>query len=251
MAITLITNKQKQIISFLGKFRYLTTYHFQKLLNHKDPHRIKEWLKDLKGKGYIAVIKNEDPTKPFIYCLGTKSKQILKAQGNSDENILSRLYKEKSKTEAFIEHHLSIASVCLFLLSQKEEQSQLNFFTKQDLSGYDYFPNPSPDAYIAIKTKKQTSRYFLDSFDPNVPPFVPRNRIKYYLKYSQEGQWGVNTDSSPFPSILFICPNERLKRHIYMYGQSILQKSFSGINLFLTTSETINQKRETIWERVE
>jgi hypothetical protein len=47
------TPKQEQLIIYLYQFRFLNTHQFQKLFNHKDPHRIKQWLKDLTTKGYL------------------------------------------------------------------------------------------------------------------------------------------------------------------------------------------------------
>lgn len=252
MNIPPTTDRQKQIIIYLYKFRYLTINHFQKLLSHKDPHRIKEWLKDLKEKKYIASIKDKNITHPTIYCLDTKARYILKDSKDSDQTFLNRLYKEKNKEKSFIDHHVFITTVYLFFFSKKEYESELKFFTKQDLKAYQYFPDPLPDSYIAVKAKEKTIRYFLDLFDLNVPPFVLRNRIKYYLKYFQDGNWQGNTENSPLPLVLFICPNERLKKHIYMYSKSLLQKYFNNeIKLFLTTKDAIESyKQGETWEQV-
>ncbi len=247
-----ITKGQIKIIHSLYKFRFLTINHLQKLLNHKAQYRINTWLQDLQDKKYISVIKDKDRTQPFIYCLDTKSGHVLKDNEKFEKTFLSRLYKEKSKERPFINHHLFIATVYLFFLSKKEKQSVLKFFTKQNLKGYQYFPDPLPDAYISVKNEKQTKRYFLDLFDPNIPPFVLRNRIKYYLKYFQDGQWQENTENSPFPLILFVCPNDRLKKHIFMYSKSLLQKSFNNeVKLFLTTKEILeaNNPDLTVWEQ--
>src|SRR5438034_8036080 len=94
------TDKQKQIFNYLYTFRFLHTNHFQKLFNHKDKRRIKEWLKDLKDKGYIAKVENgkntfENRTKPAIYCLIPKARHILKRNENCDLLVLDRVYKEK------------------------------------------------------------------------------------------------------------------------------------------------------------
>ncbi len=250
MNIPRLTEKQKLIPPLLYKFRYLTVSHFQKLLNYKDPHRIKERLTDLKEKGYIAAVEDKDVTKPFIYCLDTKSKYLLREDEYCDSVVLARLYKEKHKQNAFIDHHLFLASVYLFFDSVKEKNQTLSFFTQQQLKGYEYFPSPRPSAYI-VKTGENISRYFLEVFDPYTPAFVLRNRVRYYLQYSREGQWQANTNNSPFPAIMFICPNLSLKNHIYMYSKALLNKSFSNeIDLFLTTRETIEVNKDEIWQKV-
>ena len=77
MNIPTLTEKQKLIPPLLYKFRYLTVFHFQKLLNYKDPHRIKERLTDLKDKGYIETYDEEevsdmDGDATFVKCRLTK-----------------------------------------------------------------------------------------------------------------------------------------------------------------------------------
>ena len=172
MNIPPVTNKQNQIIPLLYKFRFLTVSHFQKLLNHKDPRRIKEWLKDLLDKKYIARTKLEDDiTQPYIYCLSQRAKYLLKENDNYDESILNRLYKEKNLTEIFITHLLSLVDIYLFFLAQKEKDTEFNFFTRQELSGYEYFPKELPDAYIAVQEQKETTRYFLDVLKLNSVSF--------------------------------------------------------------------------------
>src|SRR5579872_1283906 len=182
-----ITNKQNQIIPLLYKFRFLTVSHFQTLLNHKDPRRIKEWLTDLLNKKYIARLKLEDDiTQPYIYCLAQRAKYLLRDNEKYDETILNRLYKEKNLTKNFITHLLSLADIYLFFLYQKEQDTQLSLFTKHELICYDYFPKELPDVYIATQDKKETTRYFLDIFDEYTPLWAVRKRIKEYMQYYED-----------------------------------------------------------------
>jgi len=253
MNIPHITNKQNQIIPLLYKFRFLTVSHFQILLNHKDPRRIKEWLKDLLDKKYIARLKLEDfITQPYIYCLAQRAKYLLKDNDEYDHTILNRLYKEKNLTKNFIIHLLTIVDIYVFFLSQKEKATLLNFFTKHELSGYDYFPKELPDAYIAKQDKKGTARYFLDLFDEYTPLWAIRKRIKVYMQYYEDSTWQENTDNSAFPIILLVLPNERVKKHIFHFTKAILEKTFyDDISIFLTTKEKIKEKAQDIWEKIE
>ena len=252
MNIPPVTNKQNQIIPLLYKFRFLTVSHFQKLLHHKDPRRIKEWLKDLLDKKYVARLKLEDDiTQPFIYCLSQRAKYLLKDNEDYDKTILNKLYKEKSLTKNFIVHLLSLTDIYLFFLSQKEKNTEFNFFTKQELVGYDYFPKELPDAYIAVENKG-TSRYFLDLFDDYSPLWVIRKRIKAYVQYYEDTTWQENTKDSLFPTILLALPNERVKKHIFHFSKAVLEKSFyDDITIFLTTKEKIKGDGQDVWEKIE
>lgn len=250
-----IKKYQKEILTLLYRFRFLTINQLQKYFNHKDPHRVKERLKTLRENKYIYAIKDEkNPTKPFVFCLDTKARSILLEDEECDKSFLDRLYKEKKLTEDFKNHCLFIFDAYLFFISQKEKDTTIHFLTQQDLKGYDYFPEELPDAYIAVERKSGTDRYFLDLFDEyRKAAFIQRQKIKQYISYCESNDWQLNTDNSPFPSILFVLPNEKRKKHIYFYSKSVLEKTFEEISLFLTTQDAIkfNIDGINIWQTVE
>lgn len=249
-----ITKQQKQTISHLYKFRYITIKQFKQLFNHKTHFRIQEWLNDLLNKKYIERIKDrKDVTKPSVYCLAQRARHILKKDEALNKNFLLWLYKEKDNGENFINHHSFILNAYLYFFKNTDKKSELTFFNKHELKGYDYFPDPLPDGYIAVKEEKNISRYFLESFDESDPYWLPVQKIRKYIDYSRNGNWPANTDNSVFPSILFILPSEKRKTHIFMYGKAKLAKSFEDISLFLTTQDTIRftNGKVNIWKKVE
>lgn len=254
MKLKPITKTQKQIIFFLFKFRFLTVNQLQKYFNHKDPHRIKEWLKDLKDKKYIsAIVDSKDVTKPFIYCLASGSRRILKENEKCDEDFLNRLYKEKNLTEIFRNHCLNILDIYLFFLSQKEKDTKLHFLTLQDLTGYDYLPEDL-DAYIAVEGKDSVKRYFLEVFDDyKKSAGQGRFAVRKYIKFCEDGAWQANTEDSPFPIILFVQSDERRKKHIFHYGRAKLEKTFEEISFFQTIQDSIKFSKDkmNIWQKVE
>lgn len=251
-----ITAKQKEILLLLYKFRFLNTHQFQTLLNHKNANGILAWLRDLKEKGYIYTNYSRktfgENNKPAIHFLAPKARHILKDEECCSLQELNRVYKEKKKSEKFISHCLSLVDIYVFLDSQKEAEEELQFFTKAELGGYEYFPDPLPDAYISVKNREKTKRYFLDLFDEYTPPFVLRSRVKKYLEYAQEGNWEEATDNAALPSILYVCPNGARKKHIYYYTKSLLEKTFDDISFFLTTKDMITRSQNNnIWQKVE
>jgi hypothetical protein len=250
------TEKQKEIFMYLYTYRFLHTNQFQKLFNHKDKKRVKEWLKDLKEKGYIYKIETEqsyiDRSKPAIYCLTPKARHILKKNENCDLLVLDRIYSERRRKLKFINKCLSIADMYLFFLSQKEPDQELEFFTESELVRYNYFPQDLPSAYISITSKNDEARYFLDVYGEFTPAFELRSRIKTYMNYAESGIWEANTNGEPLPSILFICPSKNLKRHIYYYALAKFKKAYTEtLDLYLTTWEIIRSGRKNIWEKVE
>src|SRR5258708_9309091 len=199
MQTPVIKNKQKVIINYLFPFRFLHTHHLQTLLKHKYSKRTLSWLKKLIEKKYIkrhykrnSIIAN---TKPAIYFLGPQTRKLLLLEKKLTEEEAEYIYHEHKIKNKFINHCLSIADVYLYLLSSKENDEELEFFTKLELRRYKYFPDPLPDAFIVIKSKNTTRRYFLDYFDPYTPSFVLKNRIKQYITYSEESDWAEQTDN--------------------------------------------------------
>lgn len=248
------TDKQYHIIFLLFKYRFLTVLQIQKYFNHKDPHRIKEWLTDLLEKKYISVIKDDtDPTVPFIYCLATNAKLVLVDDKDIDTAFLKRLYKEKRLKENFINHCLFLFEIFLYHLSRQEKGTTLHFLTQQNLKGFDFLPEELPDAYIIVEGKDGTQKYFLDLFDEyRKPAGVGRFNIRKYITYSEGGNWQANTGNSQLPSLLFVVQDERRLKHLFMYGKAKLAKTYEKLSLFLTTQEKIklNRDDEDIWKEV-
>lgn len=250
-----ITKKQKEIIYYLYKYRFLNTHHIQALLEHKNPNRSLEWLKDLIEKNYVKRQYERksfiDNTKPAIYYLGPTSRQILKSEYQLQFEELEYIYQEHRKDKKFINHCQFLADIFLYLKSQKEPTEELKFFTKNELRGYEYFPDPLPDSFITTKGIQSTKRYFLDVFDEYTPAFAIRNRVKMYLTYAEQPDWDEHTDSAPFPNILLICANEMIKRHIMLYAKSLLEKTYDDReSIFLTTKNKIHPESNDIWEKV-
>lgn len=249
-----ITKQQKQTVYHLYKFRYITVKHFQQLFNHRNHFRIQEWLNDLRDKKYIERIKDsKDITKPVVYCLAQRARHILKHDDTINQNFLKWLYKEKDNQQPFINHNLFILEAYLYFFKHLDKNSELTFFNEHELRDYDYFPTHKPDAYIAVKENGETKRYFLESFDETDPTWLPVKKVRDYIDYSRDGSWQANTDNTPFPSILFIVPNETRKKHVFMYGRAKLAKTFEDISLFLTTKEYIKFSKpgKDIWQKVE
>lgn len=249
-----LNKQQKQILFLLYKFRFLTINQLLKYFNHKYPSRIRTWLKELVELKYISeVVDDSDPTKFHIFCLNTKAKYILQKDEEIDKEFLGRLYKEKKIKDKFRNHCLFILDIYLYFLSQLEKGAILHFLTRQDLIGYDFFPEELPDAYIAIETKEGTEKYFLDLFDEyrNYTGVI-RFTVRKYLDYNMGGSWQANTQNSQFPSILFVMPNESRKKFAFMYGRAKLAKSYENISLFTTTQDYIRfaKDKTNIWTEV-
>ncbi len=244
-----ITPKQLEIINLLYRFRFLNRHHLQTLLNHKSPRRLNTWLKDLSEQNIIGrkyshqLLAN---TKPAIYYLATKAIGILRDQPDINPKLLKRVYRERTRSEKFINHCLLLADFYLSLREQTQAQ-QLHFFTKTDLSTHYYLPYQRPDAYIAITDKNHTKRYFLEIIDQSTPRFLLRQKIEQYFNYFESQKW-QSTTNHEFPNILLLLPDEKLKEYLSKYlSQKLEEEIDTEVEFYLSLS---NQLPKLPWEKV-
>jgi hypothetical protein len=239
MKYTQLTTKQIEILLLLYKFRFLHTYQFQILLNHKKSNRIKIWLKDLTEKDYIRKDYTQKTIhkKPAIYSLTIKSRELLKKRKDCNLSALNTIYREKYRSTQFINHSMLIADIQLALSSKTHEPESLYFATKSNLSDYDYFPSPLPDAYIVMKKPTNTQRYLVDVIDENLPRFAIRGKIQRFIDYYYSDHWEDNTNVQ-FPSIIIISTTEESKK----YTKRFIAKSLDDhteINFLVATMEDL------------
>lgn len=229
-----ISNKQKEILSLLFKFRFLTRKQIQTMLDHKYPSRIFSWLEELKDNDYLkySYTKNFD-NQPAVYSLGKNGTKYLrreKAVGKQADKIR----KEKNYSQKFKDNCIFIADIYLSLLKLKD--SKIHFYTKTDLSGMEHLISPKPDAYFATENKAGIKRYFLEIFNDTLRPNILRHRVKAYLSYYESDDWQDNTDK-PFPEIIFVCPSVRSKNHIYFYLKNKLDDP--ELKIYLAVKENV------------
>lgn len=255
METTSITPKQSDILLLIYRFRFLDRKHIQQFLNHKDPRRIKSWLKDLADKKILGrkySRKLGENIKPAVYFLSTKSKRILEDKEEVEEKLLNRVYREKARSQKFIDHNLFLADIYFYLNSlAQQNKAKIYFYTKTDLINHKYLPLPLPDTCMVIKEGKNTKRYFLDIIDEGTPRFVLRKRISQYLEFYESDLWQERTNY-PFPSILLICPNQPIKEFLNKFIPKFLEEETEDEILFYLTTKGMAKSLKmnvNIWQK--
>jgi hypothetical protein len=126
-------------------------------------------------------------------------------------------------------------------------KAKLTFRTKTEMYGVEHFIKPGPDAYFAIEyAKDDIKRYFLDMFD-DIPPVAMRKRVKEFLSYYESDEWQDNADKE-FPEIILICPNPRIKSHLFHFIKNKLREDEEPV-FFLAIKDAVGAKgltRETL-----
>jgi len=225
MTNTSITNKQAEILSLLFQFRFLNRKQIQTMLSHKYPSRIFNWLDKLTQNEYLNCSYEKNfQNLPAIYSLGKNGRKYLSKNLKAGKK-LDKTRKESMRSTGFINHSLFIGDIYLSLKTFVElNGSKLHFYTKTDLYCMEHLITPHPDAYFAIEDKAgNVKRYFLEIPAENLRPNIIRRRVKGYLNYFSSDEWQDNTNK-PFPEIIFICPDGRIKNHLYYFLKSKLDE---------------------------
>lgn len=121
-----------------------------------------------------------------------------------------------------------------------KNKQELHFFTKTDLAEHYYLPYNRPDAYISLKDKDLTKRYFLEIIDEGTPRFMLRKKISQYIEYFDEGTW-QNRTLHENPSLLFISPNQNIYNFLTKHIAQVLEEETSDLQFFLSLKLEIQE----------
>lgn len=265
-----ITDKQKEILDLVFRFRFINRKQIQTLLNHKDPKRINVWLKDLVDKNYLGRIYSHkllENTKPAIYFLNNNGiiwvryNKCEEYQGDDlglDIKFVKKFYQDKTASLTFINHCITL---CELYVQTKEYERNKNKDKKKKILEYNIETKTQmwinkqidlnrdedfnevkqyiPDLYIEKinnpdddKNFKATT-FFLELFDPHMPRYAIKYRIQQYIKYrEEETDWKMYSGSDDsFPTIMLIFPHHRKLNGLTEFINDELLRSYESANI--------------------
>ena len=254
-----LNQSQLTILDLLYKFRFGTTTLLAKHLGLKNGTYISAKLNVLVERGYIG--RNYDSSyklrgQPASYYLLPKAFRVLKQQVEVSPKVLKSIYKDRSASERFIKHNLTVFKTYAALGALNGDR--MDFFTKSDLRDdqYDYFPQPIPDAFISIANSNQPRAkrkyFFLDVLADETPFFVTIRKVSRYLEYADARAWETAT-SSKLPVILLTCESISLEKRLHKRMAALIPGSESALILATTTNElieSVNMEEDAVWRIV-
>lgn len=237
MTLPNITNKQKEIILFIYRFRFLNRIQLQKLLKNKDHRNINSWLKDLTLKNYIIRIyekSNQINTIPAKYFLSINGIKYLKSI-SIDSSLLKKFRQEKRRSDNFIEKSIFIADIYLKLLSLESMQNDsLKFYSQSDFPKEGVIRELMPDFAYVYKVDNKLQHFVGEIFTDNMKSYQVLGRIKKYLEYFEDDEDPIN--------IIFICNRDStvnsIERYIYRY---IRDNENLNANIYTATKEQVEE----------
>lgn len=240
MQHTHITNKQKEILLLLYRFRFLNRVHIQTLLNHKTPITINNWLKDLTEKEYIHRIFKRSWTEnsvPAKYHIAKHGIRFLKTQPDTKQEYLKKLYREKDRSQQFIDRCLFIADIYVrYLKDNSNNAPAQSFYTQQDFTPASIIRDIHPD-FVILTGKVDTQHFALyQLFPEGIPRYAVRKRIEQYITFLTDG------DGSDLPAnIYFIVQSEALYTYLTRHIQKLLEDESIHIPVYLATYNQVTQ----------
>jgi hypothetical protein len=240
MLQTHITNKQKEILLLLYRFRFLNRLQLQQLLKHTTYKRINLWLKDLTEKKYLTRIFKRSWTEnsvPAKYYIAKQGIRFLKTQPDCKTEYLKKLYREKDRSQQFIDRCLFIADIYLcYLTDNINNTATQNFYTQSNYNPTSIIRDIHPD--FVILTGKEGIQHFTlyQLFPEGVPRYAVRKRIEQYISFLTEG------DGSDLPASLYlIVQSEAHYKYLTRHIQKILEDESIDVQIYLSTYDQVVQ----------
>lgn len=273
MPITLpkITNRQKEILDLLYKYRFLNRIQIQALLGHKDYKNVNLWLKDLREKQYVEWIYSThfaEKTKPAVYYLGINAIRRFKQNDVHSEHI-AKYYRESGRSQAFIDRCILLGDACVALEQAvgKNENGDTWYFHETEaeyaddgyfsfLTDTDIHPNLcfSKQGYDDGGEEVTIESYIVEVFDPTVPRFTVRKRLKDYVKFLDDSEWQSETEEDKPPIAMFICHTKADMIYCKRATRKLLEDTWEteDIHMRFTYIDKIREHgfRGKIWEEV-
>lgn len=216
-------------ISSLSRYKGIVSYSCNKSLNI------------LLDQGYVGRHYNKHyklQGKSAQYYLASKSIKLLRDEHNLDKQVLRAMYKNKSLSSDFVDYNIGVLTAYLNLRDCYPDT--FHMFTKSELGGADYFPDPKPSLYLhRIKQSNTlTNDYLLDIFT-NSPFFVIKKRIATYLEHFESGDWESESKTS-YPTLLFACPDSRGEDNLQRHLQKLMDNAgIDDLYIFTTTTKAL------------
>lgn len=249
-----LNSDQVETLELLYKFRFGSVDLIREYFSKSSRGLIFSRLKVLEEQGFIA--KRFDSSyriqgKPAAYyLLPVGARKLQETHSPEDEVVnIKSIYKDKTVTETFIKHSLNIFTVYNQLKTQYVDG--LAFFTKTDLTSYEHFPKPLPDAFVSLETKNTIRYFFILIVEDTQPFFTAVRSIKKYLDHKESGEWVIT--ETDYPIILFICESTSLQKRLQKQVTKMLNASWVDEMIFATTTKaelTTLPENDAIWQSV-
>lgn len=213
-----LNDKQHNLLLLLYKFRFTTTPLLTQYLGLKSNSVIRNLkvLLDQELIGWKYDLSYKIDRRPAIYYLDKKGLAVLKEDSDLDTRVLHSYYKNKSLNEEFMQH--SIDTLVTYNALKATYGDAYYMFTKNELGGFEDFPDNKPDLYL--RRTDNSSEYFI-TLAHDVQPFIIRKRLAEYVEHSEDAGW----PSDKYPTLLYVFKNSAHEWKFTEYATSAIESA--------------------------
>lgn len=227
-----LNDHQLQLLKTLYKFRFATTNLIAETQGANYVRTILGRLQILEDQGYIG--KNYDSSykierKAASYHLLIKGIRILKTLPGINQAAMSSLYYDRTTDDTKIEHYLQVFQ--LYNDIKFSQPGKFKFYSRTELIGKDYLPDPPPDALLMRRKLSNTkpNDFFLDSIEQSLSYKLLISRMRKYVAFAESEAWGKKQQRN-FPTLIFVCENKLVQRRVSYQLNKALDTSFANLD---------------------
>lgn len=182
--------------------------------------------------------------KPASYFLLPRGFNALKRYKELDEAVIKQLYNDPKASDSFVDRQLFIVRTAL-ALRNSYDLSDHEPLTRSELIAYSSLPEYLPEGFFWLgKTGATRLPIFVDVVLAQEPLFVILRKLRSYIAYMESGEWEEMQD---FPTLLFICETESLKRHVSRKMRQLLYRQDSELLIGVTSIDLLESTEKRIW----
>jgi hypothetical protein len=240
-----LSQSQLKLLALICKFRFVTVPLLSEWQN-KDKSTVYERLDVLTEQDYLHKTYERKWRllgKPAVYSLAAKGIKALR--NNTEyfcEAVYKNQYKNKSASIEFIDHSVDIAWLCSEL--RKQYGNSFDIFSKAEITRFDEFIRPLPDAYLRGQTKTDGNKrhYQLEIIEPDTLTWIIRKRITAHQEWYDDNsyeEWALEV----YPTLLLFCDNQNTEKRIHRLTDDM----YGDFDVLTTTRERFGSGKKKIW----
>ncbi len=133
----------------------------------------------------------------------------------------------------------------IVLTLQKQSTNAFNISTRYELTEEEFFLRPLPDLYLSRRKPKDSKQldYTLDIFEPMLPTWVLRKRLRAYQDHCEEAE----LDDGEYPNVLLVASDDSTERRLL----KLIENSIQDFEFYVTTLEQLldpENMHKPIWK---
>jgi hypothetical protein len=244
-----LTSKELETLLLLYKFRFVTVELLTQITGVKSGNRIRLRLQKLMDEGLIGRRYDASyriQSRHAEYYLLKDGIAALRNNPKCDPKTLHNLYKDRTAAPVTVALRLAVARISNLL-----HGADTQFLTQSQLASFTGLPKPTPNGLMLVRTKQGSRYFFVEVLLEAEPYFVAlHRRLKRYITYTEENNWGFEHKDISLPTVLIICDTPPLQKRLTKRMTKLLDDNWDkDLRMYSTNLEALLKqgRNGTIW----